>query len=197
MSRRTVGRPRQTSHASIRDAARALFAAEGYDAVPLTRIAAAAGISRTALFSYYPAKADLMTEELEAHVDSVRAFLAEHPSGDALDIVVAAMLVAASYSVDEHADFAQRRAICRASDELTARVARSAAELTGLIADHAVALVPPAKQTLMRDLTHALAAVASKAIEDWSQHPPEQDLDVYLAARLRPLRDAAVGLLRD
>jgi hypothetical protein len=40
---RTAGRPRHTTHAAIRDTARALFTEHGFDNVSLARIAAAAG----------------------------------------------------------------------------------------------------------------------------------------------------------
>ncbi len=194
---RTPGRPRQTTHAEIRDVARRLFAEAGYDRVSLARIASAAGISRTTLFSYYQAKADLMAEEMEAHSAAALAYLAGEPAGTVLDVVAEAILVAARYPIADHVDFAQRRSICRASAELTAHVTRHVAQLTASLAEFASERVAPEERTLARDLTHALTAVSSQAIDDWSQQPPEQPLDDYVSARLRPLLEACRHLLSE
>ena len=64
MAGRGPGRPRQTSHEELQTLARKMFTERGYDNVSLAEIARAAGVSRTTLFSYFPAKRDLMSAEM-------------------------------------------------------------------------------------------------------------------------------------
>jgi AcrR family transcriptional regulator len=192
---RTAGRPRHTTHAAIRDTARALFTEHGFDNVSLARIAAAAGIGRTTLFAYYPAKTTLMSEELEAHTNAAIAYLDTDPEGSALDVVAEAIRRATDYSIAEHDDFARRRAIVRDSVELQSAVARHAETITTALAAAAGARVPEPNRMLAGDLARALMAVASRAIDDWSAQPPEVALDEYVALRIAPLRAAFAALL--
>ncbi|WP_238343825.1 TetR family transcriptional regulator [Microbacterium sp. RG1] len=55
-------RKKLQSRRAIRDAALALFAERGYDAVSVDEIAAAADVSRGTFFNYFPAKQDTVTE---------------------------------------------------------------------------------------------------------------------------------------
>jgi AcrR family transcriptional regulator len=58
---------RQRTHEAISTAAIALFLARGFDEVPVTEIAAAAGVSKPTLFKYFPTKEDLVMHRIADH----------------------------------------------------------------------------------------------------------------------------------
>ncbi|MEU8325290.1 TetR family transcriptional regulator [Nonomuraea sp. NPDC048881] len=58
---------RQRVHEAISTAAIALFLARGFDEVPVTEIAAAAGVSKPTLFKYFPTKEDLVLHRFADH----------------------------------------------------------------------------------------------------------------------------------
>lgn len=60
MVKRSTGRPRATTHAEIAAVSIELFRLQGFGPTSLNEIAAAVGISRTALFGYFRTKADIV-----------------------------------------------------------------------------------------------------------------------------------------
>ncbi|MBF8189856.1 helix-turn-helix transcriptional regulator, partial [Nonomuraea sp. K274] len=58
---------RRRVHEAISAAAVSLFLERGFDAVPVTEIAAAAGVSKPTLFKYFPAKEDLVLHRIADH----------------------------------------------------------------------------------------------------------------------------------
>ncbi|MDX3102260.1 TetR family transcriptional regulator [Nonomuraea angiospora] len=58
---------RQRVHEAISAAAISLFLARGFDEVPVTEIAAAAGVSKPTLFKYFPTKEDLVLHRIADH----------------------------------------------------------------------------------------------------------------------------------
>ncbi|MFG6195327.1 TetR family transcriptional regulator [Nonomuraea sp. JJY05] len=58
---------RQRVHEAISTAAIALFLERGFDEVPVTEIAAAAGVSKPTLFKYFPTKEDLVLHRIADH----------------------------------------------------------------------------------------------------------------------------------
>jgi AcrR family transcriptional regulator len=65
---------------AIADAAIALFLARGFDAVPVSDIAAAAEVSKPTLFRYFPTKEDLVLHRFADHQgESARVVLARGP----------------------------------------------------------------------------------------------------------------------
>ncbi len=83
--RRSAARPGE-----IADAALAEFAARGYAAARVADIAAAAGVSKATLFTYFPTKADLLRAVVERRLApsvaaAAAAALAELPFADRLD----------------------------------------------------------------------------------------------------------------
>lgn len=196
MSTKGPGRPRQTTHDDIRAVALALFAEQGYAATSLAQIAAAAGISRTTLFSYFPAKRDLVWEEYDAGVERMRASLAESAGSPIVDALVEAMLAMARYDNSEHDAFARRWRLVHADDELRAATALRTAELSRTLIDEVRARAPEADAALVDHVAHALMAVSDRCTEEWATAPsPAESLDAYTADRLRPFADALRPLL--
>ncbi|RSN02664.1 TetR family transcriptional regulator [Nonomuraea sp. WAC 01424] len=58
---------RQRVHEAISTAAITLFLERGFDEVPVTEIAAAAGVSKPTLFKYFPTKEDLVLHRFADH----------------------------------------------------------------------------------------------------------------------------------
>ncbi|GLY31946.1 TetR/AcrR family transcriptional regulator [Kineosporia sp. NBRC 101731] len=188
MSSRPPGRPRQTTHAQIRALALTLFEEHGYDQTSLAGIARAAGISRTTLFSYFPAKRDLLWQEFDDRATRLRAYLADEPPGSMVDVVAGSICVLAQYRADEQEQFTRRLRIMESSEELRAYTTLSTTDLAGEIVTFVLERAPHAGATLISDLTHALMAVAARATQEWATHTdPPGDLDAYVADRLRPL----------
>lgn len=74
-------RKKQRTRAAISDAAIALFLAEGYDSVPITRVAEAAEVSRRTLFAYFPAKEDLVVHRFADHETESARVVRDRPAG--------------------------------------------------------------------------------------------------------------------
>lgn len=74
-------RKKQRTRAAISDAAIALFIAEGYDNVPVTRVAEAAEVSRRTLFAYFPAKEDLVVHRFADHETESARVVRARPAG--------------------------------------------------------------------------------------------------------------------
>lgn len=87
-----TGRPRATTHWAIRDVALELFIGEGYAEISLASIARACGISRTTLFAYFPAKADILLYGDERNIDRVVALFEDAP----FDVAVGSVVVKAA-----------------------------------------------------------------------------------------------------
>lgn len=77
VSQSRVGRRRSTSWEHISDVAIDLFMVQGFDDVSVDDVAAAAGIGRRTLFRYYPSKSALPWGDFDAHLEHMRALLAE------------------------------------------------------------------------------------------------------------------------
>ncbi|MFF4618399.1 TetR family transcriptional regulator [Nonomuraea jabiensis] len=71
---------RQRVHEAISTAAIALFLERGFDEVPVTEIAAAAGVSKPTLFKYFPTKEDLVLHRIADHQgEAARVVRAREP----------------------------------------------------------------------------------------------------------------------
>lgn len=74
-------RKRLRTHAAISNAAIELFLKEGFDQVSITRIAAAAEVSRRTLFAYFPTKEDLVVHRIADHETESGRVVRERPAG--------------------------------------------------------------------------------------------------------------------
>lgn len=173
-----------------------LFVEQGYAATSLTQIARAAGLSRTSLFSYFPAKRDLLWEDHDAAVGRIRGALEAARAEHVIDVLVVGMLAVATYDVADHDAFAIRWQIVHDDVELRSFAAVRSDELLKLFVDAAVQKAPGVDEVLVDSVARALMAVASHATEGWSSSThPDQRLDEFTAARLAPLVDALRPLL--
>ncbi len=196
MTPRRPGRPRETSHDEIRDVARRLFAEQGYAATSLRQIAAAVGISRTALFHYFPAKRDLMWEEYDAGVVRMRAVLDESIGRPLVDRLAEALIVLNDYRPDEHDAVAVRWRLAREDDELRAYTALRVEELVRILVDVATRVVPEIDPQLVDHVARALVAVAARCTDEWMElAAPCEGLGAYTKSRLAPFVEALRPML--
>jgi AcrR family transcriptional regulator len=70
---RTVGSDGERTEAAIRDAAVALIARHGYEAVSMRQLAAEVGVQAAALYRYFPTKEDLLFTLMREHMDGLIA----------------------------------------------------------------------------------------------------------------------------
>ncbi|MFE3794747.1 TetR family transcriptional regulator [Nocardia tengchongensis] len=76
-------RKKQRTHAAISDAALRLFLTNGFDAVSVVQIAAAAEVSKRTLFKYFPTKEDLVVNRFADHVDDAARVVRDRARGQA------------------------------------------------------------------------------------------------------------------
>ena len=96
-----LGRPLATSADELEQTAIPLFIERGYDAVSVSDIAAAAGISRATFFRYFSSKGDVVWASFDRALDRLERALRDVPDDvETLDAVRAAIL--ASIEADEH-----------------------------------------------------------------------------------------------
>lgn len=87
-------RKKRHTRAAISDAALRLFLADGFDAVSVVDIAAAAEVSKRTLFKYFPTKEDLVVHRFADHVDDAAHVVRDRMRGQApLDALRAAFRV--------------------------------------------------------------------------------------------------------
>jgi len=190
------GRPRRASRDEVRAVALALFAKQGYAATSLTEIARAVGVSRTTLFSYFPAKRDLMWDEFDARAERMRKSLAASAGLPPMDVIVAAILALSHYGVADRASFTARWRIVDADDELRAAVALRTAALSGEILEHVHRCAPELDRDRAGDVIRALMAVGECATSDWAGATEvSEPLDTVMARRLDPFVEALRPLL--
>jgi AcrR family transcriptional regulator len=70
---RTVGSDGERTEAAIRDAAAALVARHGFEAVSMRQLAAEVGVQAAALYRYFPTKEDLLFTLMREHMEGLIA----------------------------------------------------------------------------------------------------------------------------
>src|SRR6202051_5120995 len=70
-------RKKRLMRQQLSDTATRMFLERGFDAVRVTDIAAACGVSEKTVFNYFPTKESLILDRLESTMASLRAGLAE------------------------------------------------------------------------------------------------------------------------
>jgi mycofactocin system transcriptional regulator len=182
------GRPRGTSARELELIALRLFTDQGFDATTVDQIAAAAGVSRRTFFRYYTSKSDVLWNEFDNEVETIRSLLAE--MSDELPVMEAvrrAVLAANHYRAEDVPELRLRMNLLRSVPELFASAAihydaweRAVIDFTarrsGLPAD---SLYPLA-------VGRAVLASCRAGFDCWAARA-DADLTVYLDAAIRAL----------
>ncbi|MFI5614263.1 mycofactocin system transcriptional regulator [Amycolatopsis sp. NPDC051903] len=190
MTERTTGnrrgRPPGTSARALEVIALRLFTERGFHETTVDDIASAAGVSRRTFFRYYESKADVLWNEFDSEVETIRKLLAG--TSDALpvfDAVREAVLAANHYHASDVPELRMRMQLINTVTELGASAAihydaweRAVSAYVGRrIGQPADSLYPLA-------VGRVVLAACRAAYERWSARA-DADLTVYLDASLR------------
>lgn len=125
---RRAGSDGARTEAAIREAAAALIARRGFEAVSMRRLAEAVGVQPGALYRYFPTKQDLLASMMRAHMRGlIEAWRAARPEGAA---PAAELEAFARFHVRHH--IARRDEVFINYMELRSLSAENASEIVGL-----------------------------------------------------------------
>ncbi|MBO9051003.1 TetR family transcriptional regulator [Curtobacterium flaccumfaciens] len=186
MNDRPTGRPRTIDPDAVSLVALRLFDDQGFDAVSMDDVAAAAGVSRRSLFRLFPNKAALVWGGLDEFAARFREALRSRPADEPSAVALrAAYRIGATFPDDAVEVTRHRLRVIRANPSLehvgaatvtalTDEILRYVAERDGVTADDLAVAVR----------AHTLAAAASAALTWWALHGdgrPEDVLERALA----------------
>jgi AcrR family transcriptional regulator len=176
---------------AIRTAAFGLFVEQGYEATTVDQIAAAADVSPSTFFRYFPTKEDLVISDdydplMEA---SFRARPADEPLVDAIRAAMIGPL--RQVLASEHDEMLLRMRLLRDVPAIRARSVveqqRTADMMCRLLAERTGA---DPGGLAMRAVVAAVLATASEAVLYWAERDGEEDMADLLDAALTALADA-------
>ena len=177
---RPTGRPRTIDPDAVSLVALRLFDDQGFDAVSMDDVAAAAGVSRRSLFRLFPNKAALVWGGLDEFAARFREALRSQPADEPSAVALrAAYRIGATFPVDAVEVTRHRLRVIRANPSLehvgaatvtalTDEILRYVAERDGVTADDLAVAVR----------AHTLAAAASAALTWWALHGDGRPEDV-------------------
>ena len=183
---RPTGRPRTIDPDAVSLVALRLFDDQGFDAVSMDDVAAAAGVSRRSLFRLFPNKAALVWGGLDEFAARFREALRSRPADEPSAVALrAAYRIGATFPDDAVEVTRHRLRVIRANPSLehvgaatvtalTDEILRYVAERDGVTADDLAVAVR----------AHTLAAAASAALTWWALRGdgrPEDVLERALA----------------
>jgi AcrR family transcriptional regulator len=179
MSGSRLGRPRTIDPEAVSLVALRLFDDEGYDAVSMDDVAAAAAVSRRYLFRLFPTKASLVWGGLDEFVDRLLEALRESPEdASAASALAAAYRRAASFPPDAVEVTRHRLRVIAANPELAGegavRVASVTRDVVAFISERDATPPDSLRATVV---ANALASAASAALTWWalsSDDAPEE-----------------------
>lgn len=155
---------------AIRAAAYGLFETRGYDATTVEQIAAAAEVSPSTFFRYFPVKEDVVLDD--AYGPVLEAAIAARPAGEPLVASMRAAIVEATRRTftEGHAEIAFRMRLCREVPAIRTRLNESMVTAQRLLAT-AVARRDgrPADDLAPRVLAGALMGGWTEALTHWSE----------------------------
>ncbi|MFT4288804.1 TetR family transcriptional regulator [Nocardioides sp.] len=193
-----AGRPRATTHDQVREIARWLFREQGYAATSMAQIARAAGISRTSLFTYFPAKGDLIWGELDDALDRMEAAIeSQRGSRDVIEALRIVLQEALAFPLEDHDGLAFRWQIIDTNPELLAHVEAKMAEhksaLTDFIAAELGLAVDDILPRLLVETTMAATLVASR---HWAAGSPDTPMSDIVLTAIDPVLRGFAPLVR-
>ncbi|MBT1670352.1 TetR family transcriptional regulator [Curtobacterium flaccumfaciens pv. flaccumfaciens] len=177
---RPTGRPRTIDPDAVSLVALRLFDDQGFDAVSMDDVAAAAGVSRRSLFRLFPNKAALVWGGLDEFAARFRQALRSRPADEPSAVALrAAYRIGATFPDDAVEVTRHRLRVIRANPSLehvgaatvtalTDEILRYVAERDGVTADDLAVAVR----------AHTLAAAASAALTWWALHGDGRPEDV-------------------
>ena len=174
----------------IRAAALRLFGERGFDAVSIDEIVAAAGVSRTTFFNYFPGKEAVVFDPDPEEPEKWRALLAARPDGEPVWESLTAVLL--EYTARTADRVIVRRRLRDTSPALAQGIADRRDRFYGELREWAAARTGDALRTTLQ--VNLAAAAVMTAYERWQcDEPVEVLLDLMRAC----LAQAGAGLRED
>jgi mycofactocin system transcriptional regulator len=192
------GRPRGTSARQLEEIALRLFTDQGFHQTTVDQIAAAAGVSRRTFFRYYDAKSDVLWNEFDSEVETLRALLAEaSPDVPVMEAVRRAVLAANHYRAEDVPELRMRMNLLSTVADLGASATRHYDAWERVVTRFVAGRSGQPEDSLYPlAVGRAVLATCRAAYERWSARA-DADLTVYLDAGLRALTagfaDAVLG----
>jgi TetR/AcrR family transcriptional regulator, regulator of mycofactocin system len=165
-----------------------LFSEQGFEETTVDQIAAAAGVSRRTFFRYFETKADVLWNEFDAEVETIRALLAATPDElPIMDGVRQAVLAANHYRAQDVPELRMRVSLLSSVPELVASAAihydaweRAVVEFVARRSGQPVDSLYPLA------VGRAVLAACRAGYDRWAARA-DADLTLYLDAALRAL----------
>jgi mycofactocin system transcriptional regulator len=165
-----------------------LFTEQGFQETTVDQIASEAGVSKRTFFRYYDAKSDVLWNEFDAEVQTLRVFLAEMPDDlPVMEAVRRAVLAANHYGAEDVPELRMRMNLLNTVPELaaSATVHYDAWERV-VIAYVARRSGQPEDSLYPLAVGRTVLAACRAAYERWSARA-DADLAAYLDVALRAL----------
>jgi mycofactocin system transcriptional regulator len=187
-ARRRRGRPLGTSARELELVALQLFTERGFEETTVEDIAAAAGISKRSFFRYYESKTDVLWNEFDTEVATIRRLLAEAPVDvPVMEAVRRAVLAANHYGAEDVAELRMRMSLLSTVPDLVASSALHYDAWERAISDYVAGRSgQPADSLYPLAVGRSVLASCRAAYDRWASRA-DADLTVYLDAALTAL----------
>lgn len=191
-----IGRPPATTHWAIRDTAIQLFIRNGYAETSLAAIAAECGISRTTLFAYFRAKADILLYGDERNIERLLLILDNAPPDVSVGSVVrraARTMRTLPWNVREL--LVQYWRIVDENDDVAAKAARISSrygiEIAGFVRRR---LLIDESDPMPAVLGETISAAMRAGARHWTEYPQEGlTLDAAVVNAVTPVVTLFLG----
>jgi mycofactocin system transcriptional regulator len=185
---RRRGRPRGTSARALELIALRLFTEQGFEETTVDQIAAAAGVSRRTFFRYFDTKSDVLWNEFDAEVDTIRGLLARTPEDlSIMEGVRRAVLAANHYRAEDVPELRMRMSLLSSVPELIASAAIHYDAWERAVVDFVARRSgQPSGSLYPLAVGRAVLAACRAGFDRWAARA-DADLTVYLDAALRAL----------
>lgn len=196
-------RKKRLTRDALSAAAIELFLERGFDAVSVAEIAAAAGVSKPTLFSYFASKEDLVLHRIADHEGEQARVVAGRPAGMAPLAALEAFALAGIEARDpvtglnDHPAVLAFHGMVFATPSLAGRLAHYTGRDEELLADALAAAVPgvPAPRPALA-AGQIVTVRRVLARENWRRLSAGESADAVLPDALAAARDAFAGLRR-
>ncbi|HEY5015449.1 MAG TPA: mycofactocin system transcriptional regulator [Streptosporangiaceae bacterium] len=182
------GRPPGTSRRELELIALRLFHDHGFDNTTIEQIAAEAGVSKRTFFRYFSSKASVLWSEFDTEVGTIRAALADVPSGvPMMDAIRSAVVTANHYGPEDVPELRMRMNLIGSVPALQSSAAVHYDAWERAISDFAaIRIGQPAASLYPLAVGRATLAACRAAYDRWSVRA-DDDLTFYLDAALTAL----------
>ena len=182
------GRPRGTSARELELIALRLFTEQGFDETTVDQIAAAARVSRRTFFRYYMSKSDVLWNEFDNEVETIRRLLAELPDElPVMEAVRRAVVAANQYRAEDVPELRMRMNLLNSVPKLFARAAIHYDAWERAVSDFVARRSgQPADSLYPLAVGRAVLASCRAGYDRWAARA-DADLPVYLDAAIRAL----------